>query len=190
MSQESKDLYKLLKNVKLFSFELGRDFKKELLKNNHEFPENGIYLMFEDGEKCNNQKRIVRIGINKKRSLADRLDKHLNGFKRISIFRKHLWRILCKDNEEGIVTDYIKNKIKFCVITGPEDKQKREKLESRIIGAISNCTDCQPSANWLGLKSETRKIRESGLWNVQHVFGENILSDDDLRYISKNLYGK
>lgn len=190
MSQESNKLYKLIKDVKIFSFDSGKDFKKELLKNNPDFPENGIYLMFEDGEDCNNQKRIVRVGINKSRSLINRLNKHLNGTKKVSIFRKHLWRILCKDDNENNVTDYIKKRIKFCIISGPEDKGKREKLESKIIATISNSTDCHPSANWLGLKSKTVKIKKSGLWNVQHVFSKNSLDDEDLNYISNNLYGK
>jgi len=188
MSQESNKLYKLIKDVKIFSFELGRDFKSDLLNNNHDFPVNGIYLMFEDGEDCNNQKRIVRVGINKRRSLINRLDRHLNGPRGSSVFRLHLWNILAKDNGEDIVTDYIKNKITFCIIIGPDDQQERAMLESKIIGTISNCKDCKPSSTWLGLRSKSRKIRESGLWNVQHVFGENNLDKKDLDKIK--LYEK
>jgi hypothetical protein len=188
--QQSEELYKLIKNVKIFSFKAGKDFRRELLKDNHDFPRDGIYLMFEDGEVCNNQQRIVRVGINKSSPLIDRLNKHINGTKRVSIFRKHLWRILCKDNNEGKVTDHIKNRIKFCIISGPEDKGKRERLESKIIGTISNCIDCHPSANWLGLKSESSRIKKSGLWNVQHVFSDNKLDDEDLNYINAHFYGK
>lgn len=187
MPKELKELYKYLETAKIFSFELGSDFKKNLLGNNKDFPVNGIYLMFEEGETCNNQNRIVRIGINKRRLLVDRLNKHLNGSMGVSVFRRHLWRILAKNNNKDIVTDYIKNKIKFCIISGPDDQKKREELESKIIGTISNCKDCQPSSSWLGLKSESRKIRESGLWNVQHVFSENSLDDKDLEYIKKRL---
>ena len=42
-------------------------------------------------------------------------------------------------------------------------------LESSLIGTLANCRLCKPSANWLGNYSPVRKIRESGLWLVQHL---------------------
>lgn len=190
MCNESGELYKLIKKVKLFSFEDGLNFKNKLLQDNPDFPKNGVYLMFEDGEECKEKKRIVRIGINRGGLLINRLNRHINGTKRTSIFRKHLWRILCNNDNEDPVTDYIKRNIKFCIISGPENKEKREELESKIISTVSNCKECCPSSNWLGLKSETRKIRESGLWNVHHIFSKNKLDGKDLKLILNSFYDK
>lgn len=190
MCNESGELYKLIKKVKLFSFEDGINFKNKLLQDNPDFPKNGVYLMFEDEEECKEKKRIVRIGINRGGLLRNRLNAHINGSKRTSIFRKHLWRILCNNDNEESVTEYIKRNIKFCIISGPENKDEREILESKIIGTVANCKECCPSSNWLGFKSKTGAIRESGLWNVHHVSSENKLDVKDLKFIRNNLYIK
>ncbi len=46
-------------------------------------------------------------------------------------------------------------------------------LESNSIALLSRLSGGldQPSASWLGRHAERPEIRESGLWNVHHVFG-------------------
>jgi 5S rRNA maturation endonuclease (ribonuclease M5) len=141
-------------------------------------PVNGIYLMMEKTE--NN--RISRIGINKRRELKTRLLRHANGNIRNSVFRRHLYKILKLEDK---VSEYVKESIRFYIINDPDNR--REDLEKKLISYFSNITLKNISKNWLGLKSDNKKIVSSGLWNVQHVFSKFQISSSDLRYIKENL---
>jgi len=55
-------------------------------------------------------------------------------------------------------------------------------LESRLIGTVTRCSLCHPSNNWLGKYSPKRKIRESGLWLVQHLESPPI-DQEDMNFI-------
>jgi hypothetical protein len=55
-------------------------------------------------------------------------------------------------------------------------------LEATLIGTRARCKLCRPSANWLGLDSPNPKIRQSGLWLVQHLKSPEI-SDHDKQII-------
>jgi hypothetical protein len=59
-----------------------------------------------------------------------------------------------------------------------DEKSERLRLESKMISTVSLCDACVPSAQWLGLSSPIKKIRESGLWIVNELYKEP-LSDDD-----------
>jgi len=84
-----------------------------------------------------------------------------------------------KQNEiEKKVTEYIQNNFSF-VVFQVENKERRLRLESKIISTISLCRECFSSKDWLGLFSPERKIRESGLWLVNELYKEP-LSDDDI----------
>lgn len=57
-------------------------------------------------------------------------------------------------------------------VPGVSDKSNdRSYLEQNLIALLSNkCSPLDPpSFNWLGLNSDKREIRKSGLWNVNHV---------------------
>ena len=79
---------------------------------------------------------------------------------------------------ERRITKYIQDNISF-VIFQVDDKDKRLKLESRIISTISYCNVCKPSQNWLGLSSPIEKIRKSGLWLVKELW-KTPLSNTDM----------
>jgi hypothetical protein len=72
---------------------------------------------------------------------------------------------------EKKVTDYIQKNFSF-VVFEVNDKEKRLKIESKIISTISLCEECKPSSNWLGLFSPKKKIREGGLWLVNELYKE------------------
>ena len=76
-------------------------------------------------------------------------------------------------NFEKEISKYIQDNFSFVIIQA-NTKQERMYFESRLIGTVSNCADCQPSANWLGLNSPIIKIRESGLWQVQHLYSKSL----------------
>ena len=71
------------------------------------------------------------------------------------------------------VTSYIQEQFEFVVLSEPE-KASRLALEARIISTVSLCQDCMASTNWLGLSSTKDKIRESGLWQVNKLYGSGL----------------
>lgn len=79
---------------------------------------------------------------------------------------------------EQRVTDYIQKNFRFVVFDVGE-KGVRLDLEAKIISTVSLCQECGPSRDWLGLHSPKAKIRESGLWLVNKLYGE-LLSESDL----------
>ena len=72
-----------------------------------------------------------------------------------------------------------------------EDNEERKKLESRLIPTVNKCSQCIPSLDWLGKHSPKKKIRDSGLWQEQHLNGQEIDNEDKviiMRAILKTLY--
>ena len=154
----------------------------------------GIYIMFEEGEKVGNFKRIVRVGKAEK-SLLTRLTQHfINEDKDHSIFRKHIGRALLKKNNhsqavidnwntkgkkysniEKNVTKELE-KFSFCCITLPTLKEI-SKLEQTLIETLSTYNRLYKeqtgidvySPNWLGQYCTNEKVKTSGLWNDEHV---------------------
>ena len=78
---------------------------------------------------------------------------------------------------EQQVTDYIQKNFHF-VLFRAESKEARLDLEARMIATVSLCRECVPSQNWLGLHSPKAKIRTSGMWQVNRLYGEP-LSDSN-----------
>ena len=83
---------------------------------------------------------------------------------------------------EHEVTKYIQEKFSF-VVFEVNNKEERLKLESKLISTISQCNECKPSLNWLGLFSTKEKIRTRGLWLVNELNKEP-LSEKELLNIS------
>lgn len=81
---------------------------------------------------------------------------------------------------EEAITKIIRERFQFRFII-LESRIKRigsEGLEGPLIGTIARCKLCKPSANWLGNYSPIQKIRESGLWLVQHIKNRPINEGD------------
>jgi len=78
---------------------------------------------------------------------------------------------------EREVTDYIRKHFSFIIIH-INDKDERLYFEKRIIATVSGCPSCNPSFGWLGRSSPIDKIRKSGLWQVNHLYGENMTDQD------------
>ncbi|MFD0976826.1 hypothetical protein [Salinimicrobium gaetbulicola] len=187
----------------------------------NEIPKNGIYILFEKGEKIDGLKRIVRVGTHTgNNQLQSRLKQHfIKENKDRSIFRKNIGRALlnidndsfldCWDldltsraniekysgkvdfeklrNVEKRVTEYIQNNFSFAVFEVLK-KEHRLKIESRLISTVSNCTNCKPSKNWLGLSSPKQKIKDSGLWLVNELWKQSFSEKEltELKEILKN----
>lgn len=191
------EIHKIFNGLKEYKFPF--DQKK--------IPKNGIYILFEKGEKVDRLKRIVRVGTHTgNNQLPSRLKQHfIKENKDRSIFRKNIGRALLNaDNDsfleqwqlnltsrankeknsgkvdfeklksvEKRVTEYIQSNFSFAVFEVLE-KEQRLTIESRIISTVSNCTNCKPSKNWLGLSSPKQKIIESGLWLVNELWKQSL----------------
>jgi len=92
MSKICQDLHILLNNLKRHSFPF----------NEEEIPLNGIYILFEKGEKAHGADRIVRAGTHTGlNQLRSRIKQHfINENKDRSIFRKNIGRALLNKNKD------------------------------------------------------------------------------------------
>ena len=71
---------------------------------------------------------------------------------------------------ETEVSNYIQDSFTFAVLTLDESRTALD-LEKRAIATVAQCTVCQPSTSWLGNFSPKDSIRQSGLWQIQHLKG-------------------
>ena len=131
MSKTCADLHKLFSKAKRFRFPF--DEKK--------IPQNGIYILFEKGEKAHGGERIVRVGTHTGRDqLRSRLKQHFtNENKDRSIFRKNIGRALLsrdKDNfakhwELDLTTREAKKKHGHRI-----DFEKQKEIEKKVTSHI------------------------------------------------------
>lgn len=207
MSEICHEIHKIFNNLKEYSFPFDQN----------ELPKNGIYILFEKGEKINELKRVVRVGTHTgENQLQSRLKQHfVKENKDRSIFRKNIGRALLNAENDSFleqweldlttrankekyseqvdfekqqsvekkVTEYIQNNFSFAVFEVLE-KEQRLRIESLIISTVSNCTNCKPSENWLGLSSPKQKIIDSGLWLMNELWKQS-LSEDELAELRK-----
>ncbi len=63
---------------------------------------------------------------------------------------------------------------RFIMVDDQIDRMGTKGLESALIGTVAHCKMCRPSSHWLGNDSPKPKIKESGLWLVQHLKANEI----------------
>jgi hypothetical protein len=95
MSSECERLHKLFNSVP----------RKRFPFSEEEIPENGIYILFEDGENAHGADRIVRVGTHTgKDQLKSRLKQHfINENKDRSIFRKNIGRAVLNKRKDSFL---------------------------------------------------------------------------------------
>lgn len=178
------------------------------------FPENGIYLVFEKGEQAHGVNRIVRVGTHDGNGrLGKRIFEHLyKPNKDRSIFRKHVGRCLLADSDflEYWNLDLTKKSerekyqsvINFermaevekqvgTYISGNfsfsvfEVKTKKERLNIEKL-LLSTITACSGcSPSKAWLGLNHQNPRiRQGLWNVQGLSGD-VLSEDEMKNLIK-----
>jgi len=133
-------LHKLFNDQKRFVF----PFKQK----EDEIPNNGIYIIFEKGEKYGNFDRIVRVGTHTgENQLRSRLNQHfVKENKNRSIFRKNIGRcFLNRDNNSYLPlweldTTSKANKKKYLKLLNLEfEKQLEKKISNYIQNNLSFC---------------------------------------------------
>ena len=177
--------------------------------------EDGIYIMFEKGQKQGDFDRIVRVGTHTAEGrLKARLKDHfISRNKDGSIFRKNVGKaLLSKNNDpyldlwtldmsnkkntatidkvkeaeiENAVSDYLHNNISF-VCFPINNKEERLRIEEALIALLNCSDDFYPDNNWLGRYSPVDRINRSGLWLTQGLDAEP-LTIEELGFIKDNL---
>jgi len=89
-----------------------------------------------------------------------------------------------QEEMEHQVSAYIHERFEFVVFAEPE-KAARLALEAQLISTVSQCNDCGPSTEWLGLSSPKEKIRNSGLWQVNELYGDELTSSNLASLLAK-----
>ncbi|QQG39649.1 MAG: hypothetical protein HYS81_04745 [Candidatus Aenigmatarchaeota archaeon] len=75
---------------------------------------------------------------------------------------------------------------RFIVVDNQTQRMGTDGLEASLIGTVAGCNECRVSPTWLGLSSPVQKIRESGMWLVQHA-GAPPMNDADERLFTDAL---
>ncbi len=167
-------------------------------------PRDGIYFFYEGGELCPHgdviRPRIIRVGTHREHGrFPSRIRQHFGGNKNGSVFRKHLGGALLRSGNtndsrlkkwlkhdtptfkdvEKLVTNKLTADFTYrCIAV--EDKKVRLDLEERLIATLAKCPGCKPSTKWLGRYAASEEIRESGLWNVQHIYSNKRMTQQHL----------
>lgn len=131
MSEMCKELHVVFNQVKRHKFPFD--------ENN--IPLNGIYILFEKGEKAHGVDRIVRIGTHTgQNQLRSRLKQHfINENKDRSIFRKNIGRALLNKNKNPFLEQWERDlttreaKEKFSKLTDFQKQKEIEKLVTQYI---------------------------------------------------------
>lgn len=97
--------------------------------------------------------------------------------------RKKYWHLrdIVKEKEvESAVTDVLRQKFmfRFLVIEGESLRMGQDGLEGKLIATVAQCGLCKPSQGWLGNSSTVLKIKNSGLWQVQHLENDEISTNN------------
>ena len=102
----------------------------------------------------------------------------------------HLRDIEFEKNIEQEITRLLQENFSFRYIPVEDETERMGKtgLESRLIGTLSSCHMCQSSDRWLGQHSPVEKIKQSGLWQYQHLYSSG-LTDKDMTVLSEYVNG-
>ena len=168
-------------------------------KPEYDVSQNGIYFWYEKGEiRQGGGQRVTRVGTHEKPNrLHARIKEHYGLNREGSVFRKHLGGAIMGQNREpeSEIKEWYKarrslrfndQKFRNCEtqitaqaklgnyrVLKVDDPNERLQLEEKLIALFSHCKYCRPSENWLGNHAYRKEIRDSGLWNVDHVCSLN-----------------
>jgi len=127
MSKQCEEIHKLFNDMKRFYFPF----------DENEIPLNGIYILFEKGEKAHNSDRIVRIGTHTgKDQLRSRLKQHfVNENKDRSIFRKNIGRALLSKDKDKFLNQWeldLTTKNSKDEFSSKIDFEKQKEIEKKV----------------------------------------------------------
>lgn len=84
---------------------------------------------------------------------------------------RHLRDVEKEKQVEREITRLLRENFSFRCIAVDEQQNRMGTtgLERYLIGTVAQCEQCRSSEQWMGRHSPVQKIRESGLWLVQHL---------------------
>ena len=177
---------------------------------------NGIYFFFEQGETVpldgEERDRIVHVGTHRAQDrLSIRLAEHfgplsrMSGSRHASVFRRHVGSaiLLATDPYTNRVSGwYGKERARFAdleelvsremrttfsfVVIPVQAPHERLQLEAGLIALLAQNPLAPPSVSWLGNFASHSYVRNSGLWNHQHVY-DTPLSPEQLRTLEDSV---
>ncbi len=102
----------------------------------------------------------------------------------------HLRDIDKEKKIENEITKILRERFSFRFIEINDEAVRLGKggLESALIGMVARCRGCRPSENWLGRFSPVEKIRDSGMWLVQHLKSKWI-QEEEIKLIMEHVKG-
>lgn len=86
---------------------------------------------------------------------------------------------------EKRISEYIQTNFSFCIFQ-VDTKEQRLFWESKIISTLAKSNELTPSINWLGNYSTKDKIRQSGLWQVNELYKEE-LTETEFEQLKRQL---
>src|SRR5690606_33364222 len=133
MSKICNEIHGIFNDLKEYSFPF----------NDKEIPKNGIYILFEKGEKFNDLKRIVRIGTHTgNNQLQSRLKQHfVKENKDRSIFRKIIGRALLNAANDSFLGQWdldLTTKVNKEKYSEQVDFEKQQSIEKKVTEYIQN----------------------------------------------------
>lgn len=205
MSRECEKIHELVNAKRRHRF----PFVKE------EIPDNGISVMFEEGEEAHGGSRIVWVGTHSQPDrLPGRLQDHLRSNKDGSILRKSIggallaaradryaeaWELNTSSREQRSdprVDAARQREIEAEVTSFIEDRLSftvlpfdsvadRAFYQAKLLATIAQCSACEPSEQWPGIHSPSEKIRTYGLWQVQRVRGQPFTATELVEFMER-----
>jgi len=175
-------------------------------KPKYDVAQNGIYFWYEKGEiRQGDGQRVARVGAHEKPNrLHARIKEHYGPNREGSVFRKHLGGAIMgrKREPESEIKEWynarksprfndqrfrnyeaqVPSQVKLgnYRVLKIDDQNERMQMEEKLIALFSHCKHCRPSETWLGNNAYRKEIRDSGLWNVDHVCSLNEFTQSDL----------
>lgn len=127
------------------------------------------------------RKHIGRALLNEDKDNRDYLDVwDIDFLKRIKREKFGYRRDIDKEKKlEEKITRILRNlfSFRFIIIKDQNDRMGSKGLEKALIGTVANCSHCYASSEWLGRHSPKKKIRDSGLWQIQHLKADGLTDD-------------
>ena len=191
VSRRERDTYRFYELLKQLEERVGGTLMLKDCNGHLGWPNQGVYFFFEASEfrsSSASELRVVRVGTHAVRKRANtklwrRLYEHryrdgasvFRSLVRSALTRKGVFASdETRRGKDLKVTDYI-GSMPFLwvnVSDEPGPDSHRAFIEKNAVALLSDfggdALD-KPSSNWLGICSDKAKVRESGLWNSDHV---------------------
>lgn len=86
---------------------------------------------------------------------------------------------------EEQITEHIQKSFSFVIIPGLTDETKRLRLEEGLIATLAQAPGRMSSNHWLGNLHPDDRIRNSKLWNIQHLSDPPLTDDETAEILQK-----